>query len=267
MDNTNARIMASIAIVDGARFLFRGVEVDRFQQLWDRIWTMAVQSCDGDERTAERYCKLKVLKHDDGKGGSLRSVAVYGPACREFFTLPWHLVDALAELQVKCYLVERFPGAHDAMVDGLYSNVARVAANLSFYGNRPRQGNAKSSGNKGVRVGSRKSDKHAVAYKKSKERTGVESRVKDRTLKRCISSTKDVIETLGSTALPNEKWRLLKMKVGVVGFAHFLNALAEAGVVITDFFSHAGPYKDEDAPYGAILVGGRTIAQQQLNLP
>lgn len=251
---TNARLMAAMAQYDGVRFLFKAWEQDRFLQTLERIYAAVLDECGGDVAVCDKYVKVKVLRHETSKDGGLKSVALYGPAARAVPRLNFRLAELLSEVHVKCWMVEQFEGAHNALADAAYTNVARIAANLSFFGNKPRKGNAKSSGNKGVRVGSRKSDKHAVVYKRVGERTGVETRVKDRTLKKAVAATQEQMSDIGRADDHEMSWTALRMKVGTVGYAALIKSLGEAGIELADFFREVGSSPQPDHPEVALIL-------------
>lgn len=248
MEENNTRRMARHAEVDGLKMLFHNWEHDRFQQLWHRVFDSIQQATGLDTATLNRHLKPKVVRHHNSSKGSLYAIQAYGPAARAYQSLPFALADCLTEMHVKVYAVLATPDAHEWLVDALYHGIQHSNVQLNFFGNKGTRKEKVKGDGKGARLGSRKSDKHAVVYKRRGERPGIEARITDRTLKRCVKETRDYIATIGEEVPDSAAWRLLRAKVGVVGYAYFLDTARGMGVVLTDYVEGVSPDASTDSP-------------------
>jgi hypothetical protein len=246
MEDSNVRRMARVAEVDGLRLLFHGWEHDRFQQLYHNLHARVEEYTGMDTAEMNKSFRVKVVRHQGSTKGSLYALQLTGAAARAYHLLPWSLADHLTEMHVKVYAVQTAPDSYEWLIDAIYSGIPHTNVQLSFFGNKgTKRANPKGDG-KGARVGSRKSDKHAVIYKRRGERPGIETRVSDRTLKRCLREVLDYSMTTSQPLDEPSLWRLLRAKVGVVGYAAMLDTLRGMGVIITDYVEGVSPSPDMD---------------------
>lgn len=249
MERNNARRFAANCDVDGLKLRFHRWEHDRFQQLYHRLWDDIQAATGMDTATLKRCFKVQVVRHETSTAGSLRTISLFGTAARCYQLLPWELADHLAEMHVKVYAIEAGEGAYEWLVDAVYAGIPFSNVQLSFFGNAGTKKSSKKSSGKGARLGSRKSDKHSVIYKRRGERPGVEARVSDKTLKRCLREVLDYAMGIDEPLPASALWRLLRAKVGVVGYAYMLDTLRGMGVTITDYITGVSPDHDGDSPH------------------
>lgn len=243
---SNARTLAAAARCDGAKFLFHGWESDRAVQMYERVFDYVQNATGLTTGVLEKLVKFKVLRHQTADRGSLYSLQLWGDAARVIEHLPWQLTDYITEMHVKCYLVEHTPGAYEWLQDAMWA--APYTVNVSFYKSR-HSGNAKKgTGERGARIGSRKSDKHSVIYRRQKEKPGFETRVSDKTLKRMVAEVGGARQALSGKTLLSDRdlWFLLENKVGVVGYTHALKVLREMGVNLCDYVVGVTPDRAAD---------------------
>lgn len=244
----NEARMGNAAVCDGVRLQFHGYEHDRFQQLYRRIWGIIQDATLLDDKELGRFIKPKVVRHDTSTKGSLRIIQLTGAAARYAHNLPWDLTKNLSQMHVKCYGVERFDGGHEAFVDAIYAGIGSSRSQLSFFAGVANPKQPKASGQKGTRIGSRKSDKQVVVYKRRGERPGIEARVQDKTLARCIKETEEYATSLDEMPDDRTMWVLLTAKVGRVGYLAALKTVREMGINIADFFEGVSPDPEPDSP-------------------
>lgn len=245
----NARVMAYNAGVDGARLLFHQWEHDRFQQLYHRLFDQVQAATGYDTAQMRKVFQVKVVRHETSTKGSLRAIQLWGAAARQLHMMPWSLTAHLTEMHVKCYGVQASPDAYEWLVDAAYHAIQHSNVQLSFFGNKAtKKSNPKGDG-KGVRLGSKKSDKHSVVYKRRGERPGIEVRISDRTMRRCVQEVEDYAAALPGGASDVSKWQLLRAKVGVVGYTYMLDTLRGMGVCFTDYIEGIGHEPSPEDPH------------------
>lgn len=239
---SNATVLGANSRVDGMKFLFRNVEGDRMMQRYKRIFDIVQAATGLPTATLNRLIKFKVVRHEGSKHGSLHSLTLYGDACRVYQRLPWELSGALTEIHLKCWLREAADGAHDAFVDATWK--APAVVNISPIKSKPRKGHPKGTGEKGVRFGSRKSDKHAVAYRRSGEVPGLEARLKDAELRAAlgiVETTRLAVQESGREPMDDAaSWYALKSVAARAGYTYVLLLLRKMGVNLGEYFTHAG---------------------------
>lgn len=251
---SNARAMAGAAVPDGAKFLFHGWESDRAQQMYERVFDYVQHATGLTTGVLDKLVKFKVLRHQTAERGPLYSLQVWGDAARVLHKLPWDLSQYLTEMHVKCYLVEHEPGMYEWLQDAMWA--APYTVNVSFYKSR-NSGNAKKgTGERGARIGSRKSDKHSVIYRRQKEKPGFETRVSDKTLKRLVREVDSTRTALSGKTLIDDAgcWTLLHSKVGTVGYTHALKVLREMGVNLCDYVAAVTDERQEGPATHAITL-------------
>lgn len=233
--SSNVNVLAAHANIDGAKFLFHNFEHDRVQQLHERVFDMVQQATGLATSELNKRIKFKCVRGSTSPHGSLWSLFLTGDAARAVVQLPWEHAHHLTELHVKAYLVENEPGAYEWLQDAMWVRDAGV--NITFFRSKVRDKHVKGTGEKGVRIGSRKSDKHSVIYRRPNEKPGFETRVSDKTLRRLVNEVFDVAyDAADSQALTDRHlWELLRGKVGRVGFSHAMKVLREMGINITDY--------------------------------
>lgn len=236
---SNLATMAMSTTVDGLKFLFRHVEHDRMQLEYNRIFDIVQDVTGLPTATLNRLIKFKAVRGEHSAHGSLYSIFLIGDAARVYDKIPWRFAAALTEMHVKCWLVERCEGAGDAFVDAVWH--APTVVNVAPIKSKPKKGKPKGTGQKGVRIGSRKSDKHAVVYPRQGEHHGYEQRLRDAELKKAVamvelarSSTDKSVHEMTD----GESWYMLKTVVSRAGFAYSQKLLREMGINIAEYFSH-----------------------------
>lgn len=237
----NAQVLGGTAQVDGLKFLFRKLPGDLMGQHYRRIFDIVQDATGLPTATLNRLVKLKAVRGEHTEAGALWSLTLVGDAARVYQVLPWSITGALVEMHVKTYLHERAEGAYEAFGDATWE--APTVVNLSRIKSKPRKGSSKGTGAAGVRIGSRKSDKHAVAYRRVGELVGLEARVRDQELKKAVAMVEHARAAVAAggtdTMSDPSSWHALKAVVSAVGYNYVLTLLRKMGVNIAEYFTHA----------------------------
>lgn len=242
--------LATPAQVDGIKFLFHRWESDRIQHVYEKTFDLIQKELGFSTSEVLRVLKFKTVRHQTSDRGSLYSLSLFGDGARLYDKLPFEWALHLAEMHLKCYLVEQFPGAYEGIADAVWQSA--YAINVTIIKSRVREKNSKGTGEKGLRLGSRKNDKHSVIYRRRGERPGFETRVADEMVRRVVRTVRADAEAL-NTSRPltdAEKWYLTKRRLAAAGYAAAMKSLRAMGVNIGDYVTaataHADPTIDRD---------------------
>jgi len=233
-----ASLISGSAVVDGLKFLLRDIETDRAQMEYEKLFDTIQQTTGLATPLLQRLIKFKVVRGEASKHGSLYSIFLVGDAARVCHYLPWRLSGSLVEMHFKTYLVERTEGALEAFHDATWA--APTVVTMSFIKSKPMKGRPKASGDKGIRIGSRKSDKHAVVYRRTSEHPGFETRVRDAEMKAAIAKVELVcsaVQESGNEIGETERWWMLRAIAAKLGYSYALKLLGQMGVPLEAFFS------------------------------
>lgn len=235
---SNVSNTSGASVVDGLKFLFRGYEHDRMQLEYEKIFDAVQQATGLPTATLNRLIKFKVVRGEKSTHGALHSLMLVGDAARVYQKLPWRLSGALVEMHVKAYLVERAEGSLEWFQDAIWN--APTVISVSFVKSKPMKNRPKASGDKGVRIGSRKSDKHAVVYRRQKENPGFEARLRDAELRSAVQRVEMVRASMKETGDELDdaaSWLTLKVMVARAGYSYAFKLLRQMGVNIAEYFS------------------------------
>lgn len=235
---TNVEKVSGASVVDGMKFLFRGYEHDRMQLEYEKIYDAVQQATGLPTATLNRLIKFKVVRGEKSNHGALHSLMLVGDAARVYQKLPWRLSGALVEMHVKAYLVERDEGSLEWFQDAIWN--APTVISVSFVKSKAQKNRPKSSGDKGVRIGSRKSDKHAVVYRRQWENPGFEARLRDAELRSAVQKVEMVrasVAEAGEAMDDFASWTTLKVIVAKAGYSYAFKLLRQMGVNIAEYFS------------------------------
>jgi hypothetical protein len=232
---SNAGKMAAMSVCDGFKMLWRELPQDELARRKERLFHLVEThtDCPGGEIT--KHVKVKVLRASGEKRGGLVAVQVTGPAAAVFAHLPWSWAWSLSQTHFKTYADEVYQGATDGFADAMFHSEGY--GQLSFFSAKKEQNRKKDGGQKGTRVGSRKSDVHTVVYKRQRERTGIETRVQDKALNRTVAAVEDITIPNDELAPDRVKFARLHSAAARHGFTKFLAELRRRGICLTTYFS------------------------------
>lgn len=236
MDST-VDALATVSQVDGMKFLFHRWESDRIQHVYHKTFDLIQQQLGLATPEVLRLLKFKAVRHETSDRGSLYSLTLYHEAAALYYLLPFEWANHLQEMHFKAYFVEAEPGIYQMIPDAVYA--ANYSLNISIFKSRIREKHKKGTGEKGVRIGSRKSDKHGVIYRRAQERPGFETRTSDELVRRSVREVRRDRDAIRATVKLSdaECWYLLHRKLAVAGYAAAMKTLRAMGVNLADYIS------------------------------
>lgn len=236
--------LATASRVDGMKFLFHRWESDRMIVVYERTFDLIQKELGLATAEVERVLKFKTVRHQTSDKGSLYSMTLFGDAARLYDMLPFEWALHLAEMHFKCFLVEHFPGAYEGIADAVWQSA--YAVNVTIIKSRVRDKHSKGTGEKGLRLGSRKNDKHSVIYRRSNERPGFETRTADELVRRTVRQVRADRDALRATATLTDAdcWHLLHRKLASAGYAAAMRHIRAMGVNLGDYVSGVTNHPD-----------------------
>lgn len=254
MTDLTVDALASASNVDGLKFLFHRWESDRIQSVYERTFDLIQSELGFSTAEVLRCLKFKAVRHQTSERGSLYSMLLIGDAARLYDKLPFEWAVHLAEMHLKCYLVEHAPGAYEGIADAVWQSA--YAVNVTIIKSRVREKSSKGTGEKGVRLGSRKNDKHSVIYRRQGQRPGFETRVADELVRRVVRTVRADRDTLRDKANLTDAdcWALVHRRLAVAGYAAAMKAFRAMGVNLGDYVSGATNLPDPALEVGVINI-------------
>lgn len=235
---------ATASRVDGLKFLFHRWESDRIATVYERTFDLIQKELGLATAEVNRVLKFKTVRHQTSDKGSLYSLTLFGDAAQLYDKLPFEWALHLAEMHLKCFLVEHFPGAYEGIADAVWQS--KYAVNVTIIKSRVRDKASKGTGEKGLRLGSRKNDKHSVIYRRNNERPGFETRLADELVRRTVRQVRTDRDALRVTTTLTDAqcWHLLHRKLAVQGYAAAMRQFRAMGVNIGDYVAGATNHPD-----------------------
>lgn len=242
----NVALLAGNSVVDGMKFLFHRWESDRIQQVYERVFDIVQSELGLATSEVLRLVKFKAVRHQTSDKGSLYSLTVYHEAAQLYEQFPFEWALHLQEMHFKTYLVQVSPGSYEWIADAVHQ--AEYAINVSLFKSRIREKNKKGTGEKGVRIASRKSDKHSIIYRRAGERPGFETRTSDELVRRTVRSVRADRDAVRASVKMDDAacWQLLHNKLARAGYAAAMKALRSMGIRLTDYIEGCTTERDPE---------------------
>lgn len=236
MEQTLPVILTSNAVVDGFEMVYPASDADFRQTLISAFLNHIAtdQSMSLDE--VRKCVKIHILSPHIHRSIPAVKFSVWGHAAASLHSFDMLWADKITELHLKTYLVEK-PGANMVNFRRLVTE-SKYGLNSYKFASKESNRSKKSSGEPGLGFGSKKSNKHAVLYRRKYQHYGYEVRIQGATLLRHALRAKEQADIL-ENGDRSFFWASLCTMAGLDAYSYFVKDLRNKGAELQGVFSHA----------------------------